>query len=427
VLRAVYPRLFLLTFAANLLIAPTHGTSNRTPVCSQVQFTSESTGWIIGAWGILKTEDGGATWKRLGTLPAHITIPPPGPPGWEPPSARDPAGKSEEHFGAAQRARAWFSSDTLGFYCTVGNGGLSRTSDGGGSWIDLLPAILSAGAYEDVFDAGYWGCTDISFADPGVSWFLVEHFSSPGEFAEFDVVDFSILVRTLDGGETFDSHPIGLERIHKLSAVDAKTGLLLTREYGTPTSGGRVSRTLDGGVVWEPVGLWPYHWLELRTFDGVAWLFHSAFHEESPPIFRSVDGLDWTRLSVGSWTLLGGTAGLTAANAAHAWVWGWLPNRWDAGPDAQWWDLTVCGTADGGISWECREWSYWTEQLHTVELSFLDSASGWMVLGGQELWAFDVLRTGDGGASWQRIYSGLKDSDAADVSLRPGYADPEME
>lgn len=152
VLRAVAPRLFLLTFAASLLIASTYGASYRTPLRSQVQLTSESTGWIIGAWGILKTEDGGATWKRLGTLPAHIAAPtPPPPPGWEPSSARDPAGETEEHFGAAHRARAWFlmSSATS----SLPTSGLTFCSANSGT-TPALPSFIGGSGDRNLLQVG---------------------------------------------------------------------------------------------------------------------------------------------------------------------------------------------------------------------------------------------------------------------------------
>ncbi len=89
--------------------------------------------------------------------------------------------------------------------------------------------------------------------------------------------------------------------------------------------------------------------------------------------------------------------------------------------------LSLCKTTNGGQTWQCRGWTYPATRVESMRVFFIDSATGWMVIGGDDYnGQFDVFRTDDGGRTWKGIHAGLsKGVDPEDLELRFGYSRPE--
>jgi len=249
--------------------------------------------------------------------------------------------------------RGWVGGD---------KGYLSRTEDGGRSWVRQL--VETTGGINDIYfrdkEAGFLLAGDTIFAtrDNGTRWtevrrFLPREFDGAevelysvrfsskkkgwvvGSVSKSDVVVDSILLFTENGGETWQRQraPSRLELIH-IDFDNDKRGWIV----GT---GGTILATVDAGASWTK---------QESKMTGT--IYHVDFRSEKKG------------LAVG-----------------------------DRG--------TILRTADGGLSWTPVEIQ---KRSTLLNVQFVNDKEGWAV--GR---AGTILRTDDGGATWLEQESGTKE------------------
>jgi photosystem II stability/assembly factor-like uncharacterized protein len=164
---------------------------------------------------------------------------------------------------------------------------------------------------------------------------------------------------------TPDGSPIGITHVR-----------MMTAEIGWAQGGlngdiyPRLLRTTDGGHTWEDVTP-PEPQLPVQP---------AGFG------FRSLDAFFWD--SMRAWAIYDDTARLWRTSDGGA--------TWQASQP-----LPLSGMEEGDESWD--------EYMHPMTLQFIDPSNGWMSVNETQLMMhgdLELLRTRDGGASWQHIYHG---------------------
>jgi photosystem II stability/assembly factor-like uncharacterized protein len=201
---------------------------------SAIEFANADTGWLFGGAGIiLNTSDGGDHWEaRTG----------------------DPS------LSSAYLSDVRFADDHNGWAVGLvgGTGLIMHTSDGGLTWVSS-PFVESPYLYcMDVLDSlNLWigGASIWNSTDGGQSWSLS---SAPQLGPWFHLIAVNpqvifasslyFLVRTLDGGETWEDYYIGDDLDPcDISFVDENNGWM-AQCYGEAP--GYIRRTTDGGATW---------------------------------------------------------------------------------------------------------------------------------------------------------------------------------
>jgi len=305
-----------------------------------------------------------------------------------------------------------------------------RTTDGGGTWIDVTPAIpvrqessypqaegILGFYFLDQETAWIVGSPGITFwftADGGLSWAPRPFLESPEccvylptfldethgwfirEFGGGAGRDFAALYATRDGGETWaavvddrdaDFMPYSP---NGLAFADADTGLMTYSEWAVPFEGLGVARTQDGGRIWETLMLvldGPYPELEFCStsypilFSPGQGILAVRCSGDSPQyVFRTKDGgLTWIPAAYP-----GGA--LEFVNEDIGWALGY----------------DIYKTIDGGQTWEHLKRVTWEGQF-----SFVDEQHGWAVATSVDEIA--LVKTMDGGETWQQMEPTVKD------------------
>jgi len=199
-----------------------------------VQFTDARHGFTAGfdsLWHLFRTTDYGTHWTDI-----------------SPPSTPYFTGFS--------------FTDSLTGYVTTHSGTVIKTSDGGQNW-NFLTTSITQGLHMIVFpttETGY-ACgeqgTIIQTTDAGATWSLlntgttkaVNFISFPNEITGYGVAgswyDYELL-KTSDGGQTWNSSPLPNPDISDLLFTNASNGYVLNHDPG-------LLKTKDGGATWEPI------------------------------------------------------------------------------------------------------------------------------------------------------------------------------
>jgi photosystem II stability/assembly factor-like uncharacterized protein len=283
----------------------------------------------------------------------------------------------------------WFTDSLNGWITgggyTIDGGIVGRTRDGGRTW-RFQSGVLPGGGTEFTLGrvqfrdslrgcaVGYAGIVLIT-DDGGVNWRKVRHGRSPGDaLTDVQFLDDrngwaagpASIVRTDDGGETwrplvFSTSENGYLSPNAIHFLDLQHGWLAGHS-------GRLMRSDDGGETWTAVAL------PLRQGE------HPAFRD------------------------------ITFADASHGWVVG------EGG--------TIFATADGGSTWARQEngvpivrvipkgesprprevvpeLENEPDRLSLFAVQFADAANGFAVGYYADVAESVVLRTVDGGTSWQ--------------------------
>lgn len=218
-----------------------------------------------------------------------------------------------------------------------------------------------------------------------------------------------ILLRTLDGGQTWQSRSVSSDdRVRDIFFLDEQNGWLVceVNAYQLKTKDeprSYLMRSTDGGDNWkrvDPKGLDVDSILIRAVFSrgGRVWAFG-----EAGAIYTTRDaGETWTRLqSPSRHLLLGGTF----VDDHRGWIVG-------AG-------ATIIQTSDGGDTWYQSRLPQVEKTVRFTSASFIDNRLGWAVGSGGS-----VYQTTNGGRTWQRQVSGV-DIDLFDVKFldaREGWA-----
>jgi photosystem II stability/assembly factor-like uncharacterized protein len=336
-----------------------------------------------GCAELVRTDDGGRTWTAV-----------------------EPRGPVPQAFRFADDRNGWI----LGAACEPAKPcrvGIFATTDGGRIWLRQLETDVPAGQ----------GGGSLDVTDPLHGWALIGDTRSctmGGCWGE--------LYRTEDGGQTWErlqsanrwatnpvQAPPGFPGTPRFT--DAATGWIPIQAGAGPGIGG-VARTADGGRTWARFGadrLWSISAVapvDART----AWAVGSRHGQEGTTSFvvRTDDGgRTWDQAlpalrPTGAVDFVSPTLGFGIG----------LPS--DPG--------ALLESRDGGVTWSpVGRWSGW--QLSA--LRFVDAVHGWVVadslLPSGPRWR--LLRTRDGGRSWQVLPAPSDVADDAVVYLR--FFDPE--
>lgn len=312
-----------------------------------VQFSSRTSGWIVGAGGIkFHSDDGGATWEEKGIAG-----------GWS-------------LFAVA------FSSPRLG--CAVGSTGeLMVTSDGGDTWQRMMSGYRHW--VEDIlFTDGQngWAATSggvIRTVDGGRTWEETDCMagsclsflnSQTGWACDF----YGNLDKTSDGGLTWTRVRDAMQsRVYDMQFVDSLNGWAVGVPY--------YLRTKDGGHTWNVLGA-------SGLYEAVSFVdsLNGWLTVGDGSILHTKDGgVTWNSQSTPATTAM---ADIVFIDTLRGWAVGG--------------EGSIIATTDGGDNWELQPGAA-ANGVSLGSVVFTDSLSGWAV-GNSSV----VLHTVDGGSSWSR-------------------------
>ncbi|MEZ5073016.1 MAG: YCF48-related protein [Bacteroidales bacterium] len=360
-----------------------------------LHFSDPSTGWAVAneaihinpfdeidAWQshVWYTGDGGTTWTEQ-ALPE----------------------------GAGLIHKIWFRTPTEGW--AVGQKNLSldfmaegqcaayRTTDGGAHWTE---------AYSPAIDFVF---TDVCFPDDQHG-FLVGFAGNSGE-------DGGNLFRTRDGGATWERiAESGI--LWEVEFADALRGYAVGH-YPGAAWGPPVYRTLDGGDTWETIRM------ELHSGQGLRGLHVSADKVlalgDDGYLVRSTD--PWGAYDEWAPELL---FGQEMIDTLYRWEdiefvnagTGWVAGQMSAGPES--WAQVILHTTDGGQTWQ-QQYRFhspvWMAEAQRIDaLQFLDEDLGWATghsIDIGEAMTSGLLRTRDGGATWEEMGAGITEGELVDL------------
>ena len=425
---------------------------------SQVLFVDASTGWRVGAQGeIFKTGDGGKTWGR-------------------------------QTSGVSSNLLQIYAIDAQRLMVIGEHGALLQSSDGGSNWsvtkiqgsnspqlriqhADVNKIVLSDGSYF------------LSSADGGRTWTSSQYLynAAVGSDGAVYQLDYSQLNRSLDGGKSFASvlelgtgggssarmatledRRVVVTRLRS-QYVDGKyrhsyqvwrsldggtqwgtteaSGLTGQDDYYAPelialamsadglritaSHGGKLVRSLDGGVNWQPVNLPmldPYGYYSPRAVGGrlllMAGYSGSFLSADQGQTWQSVTAIgenydmhsaQWQLLKSGGVQIQVNGKGYLSNDLGKTWVQAYtLPQesyeefkrkRLSFVDARHGWMLNTMGqplqTVDGGRTWTALPT---LAPSFGVSLQMLDTSKGWLLDRGGNL-----ATTSDGGKSWTKV------------------------
>ena len=338
-------------------------------------------GYNKPAW-VQHTTDGGTTWTRsyIGPqAPGSLVV-----------------GPGDVMLGAG--AGLWLSSDAGATWLRV-------VDDGYGYW---FTDVCAAGP------ADLWGVGETTPNAPDVwgedGFGVLFHCSDGVTWRQQDLplgallqaVDFADtqngwtvggsgrVLRTTDGGATWSSRSADAGfRFFDVMALGAQSAVALA--YDGPKSRLAIVSTNDGGETWQAVVrphnellrsicvLSPSHMLIAGELTG---------KNRTGMLLESTDGgATWTRrlLNVKPWV-----TDMTFVDATHGWI---LASDSQSMPFSSGYGTVVLRTSDGGTTWQSTDLGKISDAGMT-SLAFSDADHGW-AMGDM------VLKTSDGGATWQ--------------------------
>ena len=332
------------------------GSSSTSYSFSDLAFSDALNGWAVGRNGAcFHTADGGAHWTAQAVAPA----------GWDCISA---AGASTAVIAGA-------------------DGQLSRTSDAGGTWTSLPTA---AGNFHSSLNA-------IDFVDANNGWAAGGAPAVDGGLAK------SAILHTANGGQTWaaQSAPT-LAPLYDIRFTDTADGWAVG-------AGGAIVHTGNGGASWTAQASGTTADLSAVFFLNAAqgWAVGTEYHPDLalvPVVRHTADGgAHWTVLPapMPQYCALYDVA---FSDAQNGWAVGWAAGDENGEP------AVIFHTSNGGAAWT-QQISYvppvshsvgsaslravaCIDGLHAVAVGYADNADAVRPL---------ILRTADGGVTWQRI------------------------
>ncbi|KUK49012.1 MAG: hypothetical protein XD74_0394 [Actinobacteria bacterium 66_15] len=278
--------------------------SGHTADLHSVYFIDENTGWMAGANGTLrKTTNGGESWFALT----------PGTSVW--------------------LSGVFFLDESTGW--VVGDGGtILKSTDGGTTW-----AAQTSGTTKNL-----WG---VQFVDENNGWAV----GIPGGYGPPPPGEYSPILRTTDGGETWTNHgSLDHQTLQSMYFIDANTGWAAGND--------NLIRSTDGGVTWEdirPDETWRLYWTPHFVDANTGWVVG-----DNGLIMHTTDGGDsWVFQDSGVSTEL---LDVHFVDATTGWV---------SGNDG-----LILATNDGGDTWVAQHKG---GTRYMRDLYFVDANTGWGV------------------------------------------------
>ncbi len=278
--------------------------------------------------------------------------------------------------------------------------------------MDLTPRVVKEIPEDLRRDNGEWGCTDMSILSESDGWFLLRFFRRGS-----DRGDTPLLAKTRDGGSSFQVVPLGRWFPQSLVVLNASSAIACSSGPGGPL---RILRTLDGGLDWEEIGVAPVSEPRLHLFHGVVWLAAQSVPKPAPSLYR-YDDPEWVPVDVRG--LPPTAAGLSTffIDSLNGWVSWWNLDITGIGREYLDHYFGLCRTTDGGEDWTCRNWFYEPGGVFEIRTFFLDPWVGWMAVTGDDPVQFSVLKTVDGGDSWEHVYGEARMESVEQPLLEDGW------
>ncbi len=283
----------LLALAATLLTTTTRAgaqtvVARRSYPITGLSFPSPTIGYAAGADSVLKTTDGGLTWR---TLPFS-------------------AGNDIRAIRFLDEEHGWITGDSMMLY---------KTDDGGGHWHRHDPGVLSY--FKDIYflnsSTGFLVGTQgamLKTEDGGMSWSPLR----AADTRDIGAITFatpqvgyigglSLLYKTTDGGASWQYIDSSNSFLWSLDLVALSPDTLFSRNVGFASY---INRSYDGGAHWVDDGFL-YNVMIDFTSDG------KGYGAGQDMMFRSTDrGITWDTLpqSLGTlnsegFTIVGDTVG----------------------------------------------------------------------------------------------------------------------
>ncbi len=374
-----YPKIFLLAMvmvfllfmnlalglsagSAPALAAPGPGWAEQTPFPGgedllAIDAVDSNTAWAVGDAGtILRTGDGGQTWeKQVSNIPPAI-----------------------DKIDAVNGSVAWANAALV----------IINTNDGGKTWVPHYGsvAIFRAVPLQEYLDTVSLG--GIAAIDASTAWATVSYvFKIPtGNYLfPFSYVNASTIWKTTDGGDSWTMQLYSLvpQRVGNIVAIDAQRLWAVGGDFTAyPFIPALYSlRSNDSGATWsvQNAGTETNEVTYISVADpDAAWIYSSG-----PFVRKTIDGGNtWQVFSQFDPNITAAIAGIAAADANNAWVFGYTYT--DPGSLKG----VIEKTIDGGQAW-------------TTQLSGAPRINGMIALDSLTAWAVGdngvIFKTTDGG------------------------------
>ncbi len=225
------------------------------PVYAQnkdIDFVDDRNGWVIGRQGVLRTDDGGDSWRRV---------------------------DEEEKM----------TGDALDFLdlehgWVVGKfGAAHRTEDGGVTW----EKVEAWGDLEGLSGDEMPKFTSVHFSDENHGWIA----GYIREFPGFEQHDWGVIIHTSDGGRTWEHQLDGVESLLKsIRFENNRRGWAVGYNVNDGTA--QILATENGGGSWEiQTTIHGEELLALFERDGQVWAVGDRVREKPQRMFRLIPAL----------------------------------------------------------------------------------------------------------------------------------------
>lgn len=337
--------------------APTGEHAGPSPVSGPIQFLDELHGWMVDAAGqILASGDGGQTWNVQLSGPSNIMA-----------------------VDVLDSQHGW----------GVGDGGLIHTEDGGAHWVTWSNQGLSS----------------IQFITSKIGWGV--------EAAQGHPEGLGSLMRSDDGGKTWTRQS---PEVNSVCFTSEDRGWAA----GPHEAGAALFRTDDAGATWTEIPIpmpggdvtgWQ---ATVRCGGDAAWVVvtdaGAAGHIAYAMLRMSGDDVQAQPILQDSYTHPFGQGRdipessnpypgpLTAIDGQVARFITWCPACGGEMPF-----VLLEGTQDGGVTWTDTTVLDSNQPAEPLGISFVDPDRGWILLRDLQSNSMVVLRTSDGGETWERL------------------------
>lgn len=330
-----------------------HNLEGHSSIFYSVFFLNKNIGWIVGDDGIIiKTNDGGINWIKQNSGVNNILF--------------------TVHF--VDENNGW-----------IAGGKIFKTTDGGNTWIQITtPTVggdnilyacrffdknngIACGEYEGI----------LKTSDGGITWdkkiggaHFLYSISIVNSTTGWIVGDQGTIYKTSDSGETWSKQSITAWNLWSVSFIDDKIGWI--SEGGNALS--KIFKTTDGGVSWVNQNYPNICSLVAINFFDISNGWAAGFQGR---IFKTTNGgVDWFDKSTGL------RVGLQTVKFANSQI-GWAVGD----------QYTILKTSDSGNSWTTQMTTLFPRRF--TSLHVFDSENVWVLKDDGHL-----LKTSNGGTSW---------------------------